>query len=124
MLTQNQLGIIKVVVPAVASSSIVAFYFQMRLKRIGSFENVTSILLERMLTGAERIQDVLQARSYTVNRLCEEMEFENCEYRHVESPINSFRAQCEELREELRANRIFVGYVLRVDRLGRSPWVQ
>jgi hypothetical protein len=61
--------ILKVAIPAVLSSTAVTYYFQKRLKRIGSYEAVTQVLLQRMLDGAQAVL----APAQTVDRLALEI---------------------------------------------------
>ena len=47
------LEIVKVLLPAIVSSSLVAYFFEKRLRRLGSYEEITNKLMERMLNGIE-----------------------------------------------------------------------
>jgi hypothetical protein len=47
--------VLKIGIPAVVSSGLVAYLFQKRLKRLGSYEKITNTIMERMLLGIEDV---------------------------------------------------------------------
>ncbi len=60
------LEIFKMAIPALASSSVVAYYYQKRLKRIGSFEAITNTLLQRLIEGASDVHWAADDLRYSV----------------------------------------------------------
>ena len=86
------LEISKVLVSALASSSVVAYFYQKRLKRLGSFEAITNTLLQRLMDGANDVYgsaNKVRCRLSAINLLLCEKDLSAAAIREEEDALHS-----------------------------------
>jgi hypothetical protein len=112
MSTSMWMEVAKSVVPAVLSSSIVAFYFQRRLKRIGSFEKVTEYMLQRMVDGGEDLNRMLDDLCKQGEELYAEMKKVPPDVAVNRKLVVSFRLAQGKFKEKLDIHRIYITHLV------------
>jgi hypothetical protein len=100
--------IIKVLLPAIISSTLVTYIFQAKLRRLGTYENITNLMMERMLDG---INDVFTKNS-NLNRavleLSDILNMENFDTKKFEAAVRELRRYIEEYTTSVQAHRFYI----------------
>ena len=99
---------IKIIIPAIISSGLVAYFFQKKLKRVGSYEGITKILMERMIQGIEDVFSKIRRINDDVLELEKLISTESVSYERLNSTKDTLKETLFQYKEALDAHRIYI----------------
>jgi len=102
--------ILQIIVPAILGSAATGFYFNLRIKRSGNYDDVTRLLLDRLIQGGSQISGTMDTISRIMKEIVSDLERDvYLEQRgsHIATDRGFYYA-VREFNVQLSAHRIYV----------------
>lgn len=102
------IGILEILITAVISSGVVAYFFDRRLKRLASYEKTTNEMMGRMLIGAEQVLSAAKEVDDTVSSIETMVSADNFSASDLSLLRTELVKSLADLVTIIRAHRIYI----------------
>jgi hypothetical protein len=100
--------ILEIIVAVVASSGIVAYFFNKRLKRLASYEKITNEIMSRMLIGIEQVLSNAKHLDESVEKIEDAVSTSNLSVSQLRDLEKELLVNYVKVKQTLDAHRIYI----------------